>query len=130
MFEIHRTSDGFLAYQMQELAPGTGEALIARLDFQENKEARGYWSVSVNHYESKEDIDGYLLFKFAERFDRLEGDLVMPPLAFDELDAYDTIQQALSEARVRLGYEARGTTLRMFQDVPLANLPAFWYDSH
>ena len=127
--DIHKTEHGFVAGALQDLAPGTGESISARLDYEENLEGRGYWSIQVTHYETADDLEGYLLFKFAERFDRLEGDMEMPPFAFDEIDARDSIEQALSEARVRLGYEARGTTLRLFQDVPLSCIPVHWNDN-
>ena len=127
--DIYKKEQGFTAGALQELAPGIGEAIAARLDYEENMEGRGYWSVSVSHYETEDDLEGYTLFRFAERFDRLEGDFQLPPIGYDEIDARDTIEQALSEARVRLGYEERGTTLRLFQDVPLACIPNHWNDN-
>lgn len=119
----HYNKTGFIAASLQELAPEAGEALTAVVTYQEDSQARGYWSVEVKHFEAP-GTAGDTLFTFGERFDRREEDYLPPHIPV--VDVFGVIAEAFSEARVRLGYEARGKTLRMFQEVPMSNLPANW----
>jgi hypothetical protein len=118
--DIHKTETGFVACALQELEPITGEALGARLDYLETVSGRGYWSMTVTHFEDLNDMSGYTLFRHSEQFDRIEyGDEEVAPPAI-------LIPEAISEAMVRLGYEKRGKRVRVFQYVPLACLPLSW----
>jgi len=108
------TANGYQATEVAMLDRATGEALIATLDYQENEEGRGYWSVAVRR-QAAWGADGELVFRVSERFDRREEDYENVPADADVIDAGDWLGDALTEAKMLLGhltrYRSFGATL-------------------
>ena len=107
-FDLIDTPNGYQATAYSILDDVDGDALIATLDYTENEEGRGYWSIAVRRQGSW-GADGELVFRVSDRFDRREEGYDYLPADVDVIDAGDWLHDALIEAKVVLGHLRRWT---------------------
>ena len=118
MIDFVDTVNGYQATRFTVLDDLAGEGLIATLDYTENEDGRGYWSIVVR-YQANWGGDMQLVFRVSDQFDRAEEDYLSPDA--DVIDAEDWLHEALVEAKVLLGRLRRwdGAGATMFDGIAL-----------